>query len=140
MTASQLNLRFIEYDESGYFTPDHPEAFLDMVKLDRPIQWHPELDTECPVCHGYGGWNLKVRCYPLREGQSAHFAHFRCHCTQCQSWGWVQAGPDTSCIHEFSRELGLAECRARGLYHAGRCWHVMQCVRCGATRSYDSSD
>ena len=38
------------------------------------------------------------------------------------------------------RELSQEECRERGIYHGGRCYHVHLCVECGTVRSVDSSD
>lgn len=43
------------------------------------------------------------------------------------------------CVHTY-RELSMKECDERGLYHAGRCWHVNLCTTCGHVNSYDSSD
>lgn len=43
------------------------------------------------------------------------------------------------CAHTF-RELSMAECREKGLYHAGRCWHVSECTKCNYIYSVDSSD
>lgn len=41
--------------------------------------------------------------------------------------------------HEYV-ELTVAECRALGVYHAGRCYHVEKCKHCGDVSAYDSSD
>lgn len=43
------------------------------------------------------------------------------------------------CVHEY-KELSADESRARGLYHAGSCWHVNECSKCGCVSSVDSSD
>lgn len=43
------------------------------------------------------------------------------------------------CQHEL-KELGVDECRRRGIDHFGRCWHVQECTKCGLIESYDSSD
>lgn len=43
------------------------------------------------------------------------------------------------CDHAYT-ELGMAECRARGIYHAGRCWHVHECTKCHHVSAVDSSD
>ena len=43
------------------------------------------------------------------------------------------------CAHE-SKELSYDECKKRGIYHAGRCWHVWECKKCGHVEGYDSSD
>lgn len=44
-----------------------------------------------------------------------------------------------ACEHEY-KELSQQECRKRGLYHAGRCYHVSECVKCGRINAVDSSD
>lgn len=43
------------------------------------------------------------------------------------------------CDHE-NVELSQAECRERGIQHMGRCWHVVECTKCGHVEAYDSSD
>ena len=43
------------------------------------------------------------------------------------------------CAHE-RKELSYDECKERGIYHAGRCWHVWECQKCGHTEGHDSSD
>ncbi len=41
--------------------------------------------------------------------------------------------------HEY-RELSREECKVRGIYHGGRCYHVEACGHCGHVYAYDSSD
>lgn len=36
-------------------------------------------------------------------------------------------------------ELSTTECRAKGLYHAGNCYHVSECTGCGHVNAVDSS-
>lgn len=43
------------------------------------------------------------------------------------------------CEHVM-RELSQAQCREQGLYHAGRCYHVSKCEKCGYVSAVDSSD
>lgn len=43
------------------------------------------------------------------------------------------------CDHD-NRELSQQECQKRGIKHMGRCWHVVECTKCGHIESYDSSD
>lgn len=43
------------------------------------------------------------------------------------------------CAHTY-RGLGFEECRARGIYHWGRCYHVSECTTCGHIHAVDSSD
>lgn len=38
------------------------------------------------------------------------------------------------------REVGFEECRRLGIFHAGRCYHVSRCVRCGTWTGHDTSD
>lgn len=44
------------------------------------------------------------------------------------------------CQHKYGEEVSVAECREKGIYHAGRCWHVYKCEKCGEYRGFDSSD
>ena len=116
-----------------YLTPKSPDAFLDKVKKEIPTKYYPQLTQECPQCHGYGGWNLKLNAYG--EGK-----HFQCFCTQCNGWGYVDPfSTDATCIHT-TKELTQAECRKRGITHHGMCWHVTECIHCGKISAYDSSD
>lgn len=127
-----------------YLTADSPEAFLDYPKQAQPVEHHPEWTVECPACKGHGGWNLLVNRYPLHqyadtpENRHNH-AHFLCHCSQCNGWGWTTS-QDATCIHDYAKQLSFQECRERGIYHAGNCWHVYECSKCGSTISQDSSD
>jgi hypothetical protein len=43
------------------------------------------------------------------------------------------------CVHDY-HGLSQEECRKRGIYHAGMCYHVMECAKCGQIYAYDSSD
>lgn len=43
------------------------------------------------------------------------------------------------CEHTY-KELDQKECRELKVPHFGRCYHVLQCTKCGYIYSYDSSD
>lgn len=43
------------------------------------------------------------------------------------------------CDHKYT-ELSQDECGKRGIYHAGRCYHVSECKVCGTISAHDSSD
>ena len=45
----------------------------------------------------------------------------------------------SQCEHNY---VGLSydECKQRGIYHAGRCYHVSVCSKCGYVNAVDSSD
>jgi len=42
------------------------------------------------------------------------------------------------CDHDY-KGLSQAECRKRDIYHAGHCYHVSECKKCGNVNSVDSS-
>jgi hypothetical protein len=110
------------------YLPD-ATVFTDMAVKDKPGHKDGAL-VLCPKCKGYGGWILKIDAYgPGR--------HFQAACSQCNSWGWVEA-PDAECLHEW-RELSVQEARSKGISHFGMCYHVVECKHCGRIRSYDSS-
>lgn len=123
-----------------YLTPDHPDAFVDFPK--RKPEY--EYKHECPVCKGHGGWNLYLNSYKLPAGMEDtaenrnKYVHFCASCSQCNGWGYTRE--PTTCIHSYDRELGIAECKERDIYHAGRCYHVYECSQCGKMISQDSSD
>lgn len=110
-------------DASGYMTPEHPLAFLDMLAKEEP-----KSSTEmvlCHVCQGRGGWHLKLFIHPQP------YPHFNAFCSQCWGWGWVEKGsPDDLCSRHQWAERNI-----------GRCLHEWTCkLGCGATRTVDSSD
>ena len=123
-----------------YLTPEHPDAFVDMFK-HKPQH---EFKHECPKCKGHGGWNLMLNAYGLPPGYENNitnrhkYSHFRAHCAQCNGWGYTILSE--TCIHVFDRELNPDECRMRDISHFGRCWHVVECSKCGKVNAYDSSD
>lgn len=43
------------------------------------------------------------------------------------------------CDHDY-KGLSQQECRERGIYHAGRCYHVAECQKCKFINAVDSSD
>ena len=119
------------------FLPDATD-FTDME-----VKVRPDLRTDgaqragdftpCPLCRGYGGWNLRLNAYPAHPGQAPRTPeqrHFRALCRQCWGWGWVEA-KDATCIHAF-REVKPDQ--------PFRCWHMIRCTACGETRSYSSDD
>lgn len=79
------------------------------------------LTILCPVCQGYGGWNLELNAYG--EGK-----HFRASCSQCGGWGWVNEA-DSLCIHVWGEAMNV-----------GRCLNNYACVKCGIVKTVDSSD
>jgi len=109
---------------TDYFAP--MENIDGFVKKDQP----DHADHLCPVCQGYGGWNLRLNAY----GPGRHFKAF---CSQCNGWGWVKE--EDLCVHDMV-ELSQDQCRKLGIAHWGNLWHVYRCTKCGRVRSYDSSD
>lgn len=113
------------------YLPDATD-FTDMIIQLPPHERFASMAgdyTLCPKCHGYGGWNLRLNAY---RGETPDQRHFRASCGQCWGWGWVaREGPDATCVHEY-REIEPDQ--------PWRCWHTIQCTKCGRTRSYDSSD
>jgi hypothetical protein len=118
-------------------------VFKDFPLLEQPTDY--PYTQHCPLCKGHGGWNLQLNSYPLYNHEDTaenrhNYSHFRTHCMQCAGWGWVKPGsPDSNCIHDYN-EIDYEKCLLLGVYHAGRCWHVYECSKCGKTRGYDSSD
>lgn len=105
--------------------------FTDMTVKAHPGATYPDMKhfTLCPKCHGYGGWNLELNCYG-KPGDPPEMRHFRASCSQCWGWGYVESA-DAECVHEF-KEIKPDQ--------PWRCWHTIQCTKCGRKKSYDSSD
>ncbi len=102
-----------------YWTPDHPDAHMDMVIQPRP-KW---ASQKCLKCHGYGQWILMPNEYPTWAG---YLKHFRAYCENCEGYGWTR--PENH-IHEWV---------------PGRVVHKntteYTCKVCGLTRQVDSGD
>jgi len=118
------------YTQPKYMDHTHPDAFVDWAKRS------PEygMTKECPRCKGYGGWNLQLNAYKLREGMAdtqdtRHlFCHFRQHCGTCNGWGYVH--PNMNCTgHDWVFVQNL-----------GRCYNRYKCKHCDAISDVDSSD
>lgn len=103
----------------NYLTPNDPDAFKDWTKEEQP-KWAAHL---CPLCKGYGGWNLALNKYPKQQPPNNHF---RCQCDNCNGYGYVQ---DNSHIHKFTFDTNL-----------GRCYNQYKCTICGMIRKIDSGD
>ena len=123
-------------DPSGFdlskdrYPPDHFTYLPDGVwhegltlRESAPVYGMTEL---CVICHGYGGWNLRLNAYG-NPGE-----HFNAFCTHCNGWGWVKPGQNDCAPHdweEISRPSG---------HRSGE--HTDQCTKCGKLRTYDTSD
>lgn len=101
-----------------YLTPEHKDAFRGLPVLE-PNSTRTVL---CPKCKGHGGWHLSLNAYGPGE-------HFDAVCSQCDGFGWVEPGPDATCIHEWE-EKAIGRCRQRWTCKKG----------CGVSREIDSSD
>ena len=106
-----------------------PEA-TNFDGMEKKIPAHRAY--ECPKCHGYGGWNLRINAYGPGK-------HFQAGCSQCNGWGFVTDKENAYCIHEY-KELNQEACNKLGISHMGSCWHVYECTKCRTTLSVDSSD
>lgn len=62
--------------------PDSPHAF-DVISL-KPR--NGMLDALCPVCHGYGEWNVEIDLVSFRSKRVA--------CDRCLGAGWIETGDD----------------------------------------------
>lgn len=114
----------------NHYLPDATD-FTDMEVRPHPGTQYTDMQTYtvCPRCHGYGGWNLRVNAYG-KPGDPPNMRHFRASCSQCWGWGYVPEA-DAACLHDY-KEIAPDQ--------PWRCWHTIQCTKCGRTRSYDSSD
>lgn len=123
-----------------YLEHDHPDAFLDYPEEQSAnvlrMAREQGMTQRCHVCHGHGGWNLRLNAYPLHDredtSENRHkFSHFKCNCGQCNGWGWIK--PDSA----------DAKCEKHEWKHVratGRCLHLYECQNCGKQHEVDSSD
>lgn len=113
-----------------FLTKEHPNAFLDWP-MKKPA---PHRTKKCPVCTGYGGWNLETFAYSLPRGMEDNqhtrhtFRHFRSMCPHCYGYGWIPE--EENCIgHEWNWKK-----------NTGKCLNLYYCVNCNKTQEVDSGD
>lgn len=121
-----------------YLEPDAPAAHVDyppLVTNERGAAKHaiPPGSVACPKCNGWGGHNLRLDAYPLRNmdntAENRHmYSHFKASCDQCAGWGHVPA-EDAACVHDFKHHRNV-----------GNCLNEYRCSKCGKTWTVDSSD
>lgn len=75
--------------------------------------------------YGYAPYKSKRPDYHLDE-------------SLCEVCAQPMACKNTNGKHTY-RELSTAECRAKGIYHGGNCYHVSECTGCGHVHAVDSS-
>lgn len=105
------------------YVPLLPEAtnFDDMVKREQAFAF--SFPHECPLCKGFGGWNLNL---PKEPGGRRD----RASCRQCNGMGYV-GERDLKCIHLMKRV---------GQFKVGATLHSMRCINCGKEEIQDSGD
>ena len=115
-----------------YLKPTDKDAFLDFPKRHLKL-----LDGEkaCPLCYGYGGWNLRINAYPLRSYKNTRknrhlHCHFRQICYHCHGHGKVPI---------------LQKCDGHNWqflknHPTWRCYTYYKCSKCGEIWEVDSSD
>lgn len=111
-----------------YLDEKSPDAFTDFPELLRQPD-HMKDSHECPRCQRHGGWNLKLKAYPLHgladTPENRHrFSHFRANCPQCNGYGWT----NEDCLHDWEPAGSIAMHQPK-----------VRCTRCGQERVYDSS-
>lgn len=115
-----------------FMKPDDPNAHLDFPGIHDKPEFAPD-DVLCPVCKGYGGWNLSLNSYKLHNREDTpenrhRYSHFRASCSQCNGWGWTTA-ENAKCIHSMKH-----------FKNTGRCLNQYKCEKCGKIEEIDSSD
>lgn len=113
-----------------YIDQNHPDAFVDFPGKREPAYG---MTKECPVCKGYGGWNLELNAYSLHNEpdtpENRHrYSHFRASCSHCNGWGYV--APEENCTgHKWIH-----------VRNEGRCLNRYRCIVCNKETVLDSSD
>jgi hypothetical protein len=103
--------------------------FTDLTQHPAPKRGGPWVS--CPLCHGYGRWNLELNIY----GPTSTLRHFQAICDQCNELGYViKDSKDHTCLHTF-REMTKDEKENDGSlagWLTRRC--ILTCADCGAKR------
>lgn len=121
----------------SYMEVNDPNAFLDFPSVEEKRKskynkYNPDKHKDCPVCKGYGGWNLELNAYINRHEDTPEnrhlYSHFRTTCNHCNGWGFVDK-KETCPGHEWKHTKVL-----------GNCYNEYTCNICGKKLNVDSSD
>ena len=105
---------------------------IDPVDIDREVETYlttVRCHERCKAWvreYGYAGYKSKNPNYVF----PAHL------CEVCATPMACNNNPDGK--HTYV-ELSQSECRDRGIYHGGNCYHVSVCTGCGHVHSQDTS-
>jgi DnaJ-class molecular chaperone len=53
-----------------------------------------DLDTQCPLCAGYGQWNVEIDLVSQRSKRHV--------CGKCDGRGWIETGDDLVPSHDIA--------------------------------------
>jgi hypothetical protein len=114
-----------------YLNPTDDGAFVDFPEPNKKPEWAKNW-VKCPLCMGYGGWNLSLNAYSLHGKENTpenrhRYSHFKSHCGQCNGYGWTSVD-NAKCIHEMQHYRNV-----------GNCLNEYKCLKCGKTEVWDSS-
>lgn len=122
-----VSIRGMDYQSSNTFVCGVADGSIHLREADVAAEIEARL--------------LTVKCHEackdfVRKYGSVGYPHIENGGCQVCAHPLLCAGEDKP--HTY-RELGQDECRHRGIYHAGNCWHVSECKGCGNVYSVDSS-
>jgi hypothetical protein len=107
------------------------------VTID-PVDLTREVETFLTTvrCHeGCKGW-VRQYGYAAYKAPKDPSYHLSAHLCEVCALPMSCKNPDGK--HTYV-ELSTAECRTKGIYHGGNCYHVSVCTGCGHVHSVDSS-
>jgi hypothetical protein len=151
------------YPSEGYLSD--ATDFTEMVKKGLPSVRFPgmaDYTVECPKCHGYGGWNLRLNAYPGTCSCEHEWHQHTRHASGAQKCKYPGCGcadfESTRTPEQRHFRAFCFQCHGWGWVQPGldadclhefkeiapdqpwRCWHTYKCEKCGKTKSVDSSD
>lgn len=123
-----VSIRSMDYQSSNAFVSGVADGSIPLSEADVAA----EIETRL----------LTVKCHEsckdfVRKYGSVSYSNIENGGCQVCARPLLCAGEDKP--HTY-RELGQDECRHRGIYHAGSCYHVSECAGCGNIYAVDSSD
>jgi len=133
MTKDELKNHEHEYGRYNYLPPNFKEITEKEFVDSAFFTYNPELYEFRQVIYKLGNkeYYRGLKLYYFHDGTGIGIM-------RDFENGKVHYFKFAKCEHEMV-ELGYQECQKEKIFHAGSCYHVYKCLKCGHVESRDSS-